>query len=73
MRRILGRFPWSPGVPDPLLEPLARILLSGVQEAALSIAQADDPPAARKGFVEASVWLVQAVHEKATRDAGPEG
>ena len=71
MRRILGGTDRYQGVAPEHLEPLARMLLGGLQEAAQSISASADPAAAREAFEGSLLWLLGAIYRQAEEDARP--
>ena len=65
VRRVLEGVSESAGVAARRIEPLARVLLGGLQEAAQAIAHADDPVATRAAFEDALLWALWALHQQA--------
>jgi AcrR family transcriptional regulator len=69
VRRILRGTEQYQGVASEHLEPLARMLLGGIQEAAQSISASADPVAAREAFEGSLLWLLGAIYRQAEEDA----
>lgn len=69
IRRLLGRIDESPGVPVEHLEPLSRLLLGALQEAALVLANAADRSATRETYRKTISWLLRAIHGAAVVEA----
>jgi AcrR family transcriptional regulator len=68
VRRVLGPLDDGPGLPEPMVEPVARLLLGAVQEAALAIARSADPVTARRELGDGLLWVLRAIRERAARE-----
>jgi len=69
LRRALGPGEGSAGVAPERIEPLARVLLGGLQEAAQAIHQSPHPEKTRDELADALLWLLWAIHRQANEDA----
>ena len=76
IRRLLGHVEDSPGVPAEHLEPLSRLLLGALHEAAIDLETAEDRDATRATYRHTISWLLRAIHgaagaESERRASGP--
>lgn len=73
-RRVLEPSDASPGVAPRRVEPLARLLLGSLQEAAHAIEQSSDPAQTRAELGDTILWTLWALHRQAIEDRrGSEG
>ena len=68
VRRVFGPLDDGPGLPDSLVDPVSRLVLGGLQEAAHTIALAEDPTTARRELRDAILWTLRAIREQAARE-----
>jgi AcrR family transcriptional regulator len=68
VRRVLGPLDDGPGLPNALVDPVARLLLGSLQEAALAIALSEDPASARQELGDAMLWMLRAVREHGAQE-----
>jgi AcrR family transcriptional regulator len=69
IHRLLGSTEESPGVSAEHLEPLSRLLLGALQEAAVVLADASNSTDARETYRNTILWLLRAIHAAAISDA----
>lgn len=69
VRRALGPGEGAVGVAPQRIDPLARFLLGGLQEAAHWIGRGGRSEAIREQFADAILWALWALHRQANEDA----
>jgi AcrR family transcriptional regulator len=69
VRRALSGGDQAIGVAPHRIDPLARVLLGGLQEAVHTIQKSPDPDRARAELTDAILWLFWALHRQARDDA----